>query len=283
MSFGKNKSKSSSKQSQTGTSTTSLDPWSKAQFENQTKGILDATTAYTQSNTPTATGLTPDEIRARQIANGSVGNWQGILGDAQAGATAGMNYDAADPSKYYSPYEQDVVDATSAIYDHELAKQINEQNDAVALRGAFGNVSRDIGDAEIRSNGARDKAAAIAALKYQGYKDAVQTGFQDAQNKYAGAGVLGQLAGTKQQLAQSDVAMLSQLGATEREIADAQQKGELDKLLLELQVRQGILSSTPFGNTTTSSGTGTSSGTSKSSSFSFAPQFSIGGGTFSLG
>jgi hypothetical protein len=278
--MSKKKSKSSGTSSQTGTSTTTLDPWSKAQFENQTKGILDATTNYTQSSTPTVTGLTPDEIRARQIANGSVGNWQGILSDATTGATAGMNYDASDPSKYYNPYEQDVVDSYGAYFDEQLAKQLNEQNDAVAQRGAFGNVSRDLGEAELRRGALADRARAMADLKYSGYKDAVQTGFQDAANKYQGAGILGQLAGTKQQLSQNDVAMLSQLGATEREIADAQQKGELDKLLLELQVRQGILGSTPFGSTTNSSGNATQTGKTSSSgiSFGFGPQgFSIGG------
>ena len=278
--MSKKKSKSSGTSSQTGTSTTQLDPWSKAQFENQTTGILDATTAYTRSNTPTVTGLTANENRARDIANNSVGNWQGILGNAEAGATAGMNYDASDPSKYYNPFEKDVVDAAGSYYDEQLAKQLNENRDAVAQRGAFGNVSRDLGEAELRRGALSDRARAMAELKYQGYKDAQQTGFQDAANKYSGAGILGQLAGTKQQLAQSDVAMLSQLGATEREIADAQQKGELDKLLLELQVRQGILGSTPFGSTTNSSGNASQTGKTSSSgiSFGFGPQgFSIGG------
>lgn len=283
MSFSSNKSKQKSSQTSQGTSTTTMDPWSKAQFENQTAGILDATTAYTQGNAPTTAGLSPEQIRARELAGANVGNYEGILGDAQAGAAAGMNYDASDPSKYYNPYEQQVVDSTSAMYDQELAKQINQQNDAVAMRGAFGNTSRDFGDAEIRSNGVRDKAAAIAALKYQGYKDAQATGFQDAANKYTGAGILGQLAGTKQQLGQNDVAMLESLGATTREIEQAQIKGELDKLLLELQVRQGILGSTPFGQTTTSSGSGTSQGTTTSSGFKFAPSFSFGPLQFSGG
>lgn len=283
MSFGSSKKKSSSTQSQSGTSTTTLDPWSQAQYENQTKGILDATTAYTQSNTPTVAGMTPDQIKARELANANVGNWQGILGDATTGAQAGMNYDGTDVSAWYNPYEQDVVDATSALYDQELAKQINQQNDAVTMRGAFGNSSRDIGDAEIRANGVRDKAAAIAKLKYDGYLAARDAGFQAQQGKYAGAGILSDLAGKQQQLSQNDVAMLESLGASQREIEQAQLKGELDKLLLELQVRQGILSSTPFGNTTTSSGTGTSSGTSKSSSFSFAPSFDLFGGALKFG
>lgn len=292
MSFGKSKSKQSGTQSQSGTSTTTVDPWAKSQFENQTKGILDTTTAYTQSpfekyTGQSVAGLSPDQIKARELASGSVGNWQGILGDAEAAAKSGLGYDASDPSKYYNRFESDVIDATGAYYDEQLARQINQQNDAVAMRGAFGNSSRDLGEAEIRRGGALDKAKAMADLKYAGYKDAVDTGFRDAANQYQGAGILGGLAGQKQQLGQNDVAMLESLGATSREIEqltldaaraefDREAADRVNKLLLELQTRQGILGSTPMGQTTTSSGTGTSSGTTSSSQFSFAPKFSFG-------
>lgn len=278
MSFGKSKQKTSSQQS--GTSTTTVDPWSKQQYENQTKGILDATLGYTQSGKPTVAGMNPTMMKARDLAAGSTGNWQGILGEAGDAARAGLNYDAADPSRYYNRFEEDVINSTSAMYDEDLARKRNQMNDSVAQRGAFGNVSRDLGDAELMRGAAMDKANAIAQLKYQGYNDAVDTGFRDAANKYTGSGILGSLGGQMQQLAQSDVAMLEQLGATERDIENAMMKGELDKLLLELQARQGILGATPFGTSTTSSGT--ASGTGKSSnmglSFGFGPKgFSLGG------
>lgn len=279
MSFGK--SKSSSKQQQSGTSTTTVDPWSKQQYENQTKGILDATLGYTQSGKPNVAGMNPTMMKARELAAGSTGNWQGILGEAGDAARAGLNYDAADPSRYYNRFEEDVINSTSAMYDEDLARKRNQMNDAVAQRGAFGNVSRDLGDAELMRGAAMDKANAIAQLKYQGYNDAVETGFRDAANKYTGSGILGSLGGQMQQLAQSDVAMLEQLGATERDIENAMMKGELDKLLLELQARQGILGATPFGTSTTSSGT--ASGTEKSSGFGFAPSFSMFGGGLSFG
>lgn len=254
LSGGKSKTKSSS------TATSALTDWSRNQWENQTKGLLDATTAYTQSGKPNVAGMNPTMMKARELAAGSTGNWQGILGEAEDAARAGVAYDPSDVSKYYSPYESAVVDSMSALYDEDLARNLNQQNDAVAMRGAFGNVSRDLGEAELRRGAMLDKNAAIANLKYQGHRDAIDTGFRDATNKYTGSGILGSLAGQRQQLSQSDVTMLEQLGATERDIENAMMKGELDKLLLELQTRQGILSSTPLMTTQTGSGTGSTSG-----------------------
>lgn len=265
LSGGKSKSKQSSTQNQT--STTDLTDWSKTAWQDQTKGILDATTAYTQSSKPTVAGMNPTMLKARELAAGSTGNWQGILGESEDAARAGLNYDAADPSRYYNRFEEDVINSTSALYDEDLARKRNQMNDSVAQRGAFGNVSRDLGEAELMRGAAMDKAGAIANLKYQGYRDAVDTGFRDASNKYTGAGILGSLAGQRQQLSQSDVSMLEQLGATERDIENAMMKGELDKLMLELQTRQGILGSTPLMTTTT--GSGSSSGTSSTSGMQF--------------
>lgn len=282
MSFNSSKNKTKSQQSSSGTSTTTVDPWAKQQFTDQTNGLLDTTMNYTRGNAPTVAGLAPMQQQAREKATGNVGNYEGLLGDAEMAAKSGVNFNAGDVSQFYNPYEQQVVDSTGAFFDEELARQLNQQNDSVAMRGAFGNVSREIGEAELRRGATMDKAKALADLKYAGHRDAVDTGFRQQAGQYQGAGILGGLAGTKQQLAANDVAMLESLGATEREIAQAQIKGELDKLLLELQVRQGILGSTPMGQTTTQSGTGQSSGTSTQTGFgaslSFGPKgLSFGG------
>lgn len=294
MSFSKSKTKSS--QQQSGSSTTTVDPWAKSQYEANTKGILDTVNNYTSKPfTPytgeMVAGMSPDQIRARELASSNVGNWQGILGDSEAAAKEGLSYDAADPSRFYNRFETDVVDATGRLYDEELARQINQQNDAVAQRGAFGNSSRELGEGEIRRGGALDKAKAIAQLKYAGYKDAVDTGFRQQAGQYQGSGILGSLATQKQQLGQNDVAMLEQLGATEREMEqakllaaraefDRQAEEEYKNLVLQIQARQGILSSTPYGTSTTSSGqsSGTGSTTGMSAGLSFGPKgLSFGG------
>jgi hypothetical protein len=106
--------------------------------------------------------------------------------------------------------------------------------------------------------------------------------------KFQAAGVLSGLASQKDASHAQQFEMLRQSGATDREIEQAKllatraefdrsAKDELDKLMLELQARQGyqqtqqgILSSTPMGQTTTSNGTATSSGTSSSVGFKWS-------------
>lgn len=288
MSFGKSKSKSSSTQSQSGTSTTTIDPYSRAQREQQTAGLLGAVQNYTakpyQSYTkPMVADLSGDQVKARELASSNVGNWGGILGDAEATTKGALGYDGTDVSAWMNPFEESVVAATGRDYDENTARQLNEYNDGVAMRGAFGNVSRDLGETDLRRRAVIDKADAQARLRYTGFNDARNAGFQSQQAQYQGAGILGNLATQKQQLGQNDVAMMEQLGASEREIEQAKlladraefdkaAADELNKLMLELQARQGILSSIPYGQSTTSSGTGSSSGSSSNTSFSFAPQ-----------
>lgn len=295
MSFGRSKAKTSSTQSTSGTSTTSVDPWSRAAYENQTAGILGAAKAYSDSpyqayDGPLVANLSTDQVRARELANNSVGAWSGILGDATTATKNAMGYDGTDVSSWFNPYEDSVVAATARDYDQGLATNLNQYNDSVAMRGAFGNVSRDLGETDLRSKAVNDKADALARLRYQGYNDARDAGFRSQQAQFQGAGILGQQAGQAQQFTQNDVSMLEQLGATSQQIEqakldaakaqyDAAAADRLQKLMIELNARSGILGALPMGQTTTSSGTGTSSGTSKNSSFQFAPSitFGIGG------
>ena len=287
MSLSGGKSKTKGSQQSSGTSTTTADAASMAEYQKQTGGILDTAKAY--SATPyqrfggqMVAGTDPMQTRAREVAGESVGSWGGILDDAEGAVRSGASYSAADPSKFYNRFESDVIQSTSDVYDEELARQINQQNDAVAQRGAFGNVSRGLEEGEIRRGAIRDKAAAIADLKYRGYRDAQDIGFRDAGNQYQAASIFGDLAAKRQQFSQNDVSMLEQLGVGAREIEQAQIDAEraewdkeaadrLQKFMIELQTRQGILGALPFGQTTTSSGSGSSSGTSSNTSFSFAP------------
>lgn len=299
MSFSSNKNKHKALTTSSGTSTTTADPASLARVEEQSKGILDTGLNYTQQPFQKYTGqsvadLSSIQQQARTQAGANVGNYGGLLSDAEGAAQAGVEYDAADPSRFYNKYENDVINASGAYFDEQLAHQLNQQADSVAQRSAWGNSSRELGEAELRRTATMDKARAMAEMKHQGYRDAVDTGFRQQQGQYQGASIFGDLAGQKQQLAANDVAMLESLGATSRQIEqlkldaaraefDREAADRLQKTLLELQIRQGILGATPMGQTTTQSGTGTNVGTSTSSGFQFAPSFSIGGGAISFG
>lgn len=291
MSFGKSKAKQSSTQS--GTSTTTADPASLARYNEQSQGILDtaknyAAEPYKAFQGETAAGLTPDQIRARQTANASVGNWQGILGEAEGTVRGALDFGSDDIAAFRDPYELDVINSSLALYDEGVQRQLNEQADAVAKRGAWGNSSRELGEGEIRRGAALDRANLAANMKSTGYKQAVDNAFRKQQADYQGGGILGSMAGQRQQLSQNDVAMLEQLGATEQQINQLRIDAEraewdkaaadrLQKTMLELQARSGILSANPFGQSTTSSGS--SSGTSSGTNFgiSFVPKAGTSG------
>jgi hypothetical protein len=89
-----------------------------------------------------------------------------------------------------------------------------------------------------------------------------------SQRKFQEAGLLGNLSQQKAAQMAQQAQLLEQFGATEREIEqarlladraefDREAADRLNKFMLELQVRQGILGSTPMMQTQTSSGTGT--------------------------
>lgn len=292
MSMSKSKTKTSGTQS--GTSTTTADAGSLDRYNTQSQGILDTVAGYKPYEAykgAMVAGLTPDQIKARETANSSVGNWQGILGDAETSTKAAMGYDGTNVDAWLNPYISEVVDANGAYMDEQLAKQRTDNQARQTVNGSYGGSRHGVADAELARTSVMDRAKMQADLKSQGFTQAQQAGFQNQQAQYQGAGILGGMATAKQQLSQSDVSMLEQLGANEQQINqmkldaeraewDKEAADRLQKTILELQARSGILSSNPFGTSTTSSGSssGTTSGTTMGASLAFGPTgLAIGG------
>lgn len=283
MSFGKSKTKSS----QQGTSQTTVNPWSQQQYDTQSKGMMDAVNNYNSQPFKPYTGqMVADrsalQDQARTTAQGNVGNYSGLLGSAQDSVTGAMGYDGTDVSRWYNPYQKDVVDATGAYMDQNLQQNLTQNNARATQAGAFGGSRHGVADAELMRSSGMDKAKMMADLRYQGYGDARNAGFQNQKAQYEGAGLLSGLASQKQQMGANDVSMLSQLGATDREIEQAKllaqraefdrsAKDQYDKLILELQTRKGILGATPITTNTNLTGSGSESKTSFGASVGFGP------------
>ena len=271
LSFGSSKSKSSS------TQTNTLNPWSQREFDTQKAGILGTLDKYNTNNPyraytgPMVANMTAPEQRARQIASTNVGSTAGILDDAEGAIRTGMSYDAADPSRYFNPFEDQVVDGV--LGDIERSRGMQRVNDAqgATSAGAWGGSRHGVADSLTNEGALRTAGSTAANLRQKGYRDAVQTGFQQQQGQYQGAGLLGQTAEQKQAAWMRDAEVMSQLGASEREIEQAKllaDRAEFDReaadqyqrLMLELQTRQGLLGATPI--LTNSTGTGKQSGSS---------------------
>jgi len=287
MSFGKSKSR----QSQQSSSQTTVSPWSQQQYDTQTKGMMDAVGKYTSQPFNPYTGqmvagLGQGEQAARDMAQAGSGAG-GLLDQASGAVTGAMGYNGTDVSAYYNPYEQDVVNAAGSYFDQNLSSQLSQNSARATQSGAFGGSRHGVADAELMRTSNMDRAGLMADLKYKGYNDARQAGFQNQQAQYQGAGLLGNIAGQKTSDWQTQASMLNQMGATDREIEQARllaqrsefdraAKDQYDKLMLELQTRQGILGATPFTTNTNATGSTSGSTTNVGLTFPSLDKFGIG-------
>lgn len=106
----------------------------------------------------------------------------GLTGDAKAMLAArmeelkGQQYGALDPNayqQYLSPFQQEVIDATSADIDASQSMALNEQRAAALARGAKGGSDRrGVYEAELGDRFGRTKATTIAGLRQAGFNTA---------------------------------------------------------------------------------------------------------------
>ncbi len=296
MSFGKSKSKSTQTSTQQASQQNTLSPFSQQQYETQSKGVMDSLGRATSKpfnpySGQMVAGLGQGEQAARNIASANVGSTGGILDTAISGVNNAMGYDGTDVSRWYNPYEKDVVDATGAYFDQNLQQNLSQNNARATQSGAFGGSRHGVADAELMRTSGMDKAKMMADLRYQGYGDARDAGFRNQQSQYQGAGILSGLAGEKQANWQRDADYMAKLGATDREIQQAKlladraefdraAKDEYDKLMLDLQTRQGLLAGTPMLTNTSSTGSasGTATGKNSEAGFNLADLWAAGSG-----
>lgn len=106
----------------------------------------------------------------------------GLTGDAKAMLAArmaeleGQQYGALDPNayqQYLSPFQQEVIDATSADIDASRDVASNEQRAMALARGAKGGSDRrGVYEAELDDRFGRTKATTIAGLRQAGFNTA---------------------------------------------------------------------------------------------------------------
>lgn len=231
------------------TSTSELTDWSKNEKATREADILGSINNFNASARPTYSGATvadmsPDEVQAREMARSSTGR-------------APVDYrmfDQFDAGTYMNPYERDVVDATGAYIDENLTKSINDNSLRATSNGAYGGSRHGVADAELMRTAGMDKAAKMAELRYQGYNDAADRFERDSGNKYQ-ADTRNSDVAYQDNLKKID--MLSQLGASEREIEQAKllaAKAQYDeasadewkRFQLEMGAKLGFYQSTPM-------------------------------------
>mgnify|MGYP003668508593 CR=1 FL=1 len=160
-------------------------------MEDYTRKLLES--AYQRVQTPQdvpniqVAELTPEQIKAGQLANQGVGTYQPFLDEGKSLTQAGIAL-AADPTGYQqflSPYTQDVIDNLQTDIDRN--RQIQGQGIAgnAVAQGAFGGSRERIAQTELAGAAGRQFADASAKLREAGYQSALnqqQLGQQDISN-----------------------------------------------------------------------------------------------------
>ena len=86
-----------------------------------------------------------------------------------------QEYKSLDPNAYkdyMNPYQQEVIDATTADINANRALEGNNQRADIARAGAFGDSRRGVVEAELAGKYDRTLATTLAGLRSGGYRDA---------------------------------------------------------------------------------------------------------------
>ncbi len=195
-------------------------------MEDYIRKLLEST--YQQTQNPVdlplqkVADLDPNQIRAGELINQGIGQYQPLLDQA--------TQLISDPNAYQqfmSPYTSDVIDQVGKDINRQTAIQQNQLSAGAQGAGAFGGSRMGVAQGEIGRAGLDQFADTSARLR--------EAGFTTAQN-LAGqrAGQLGQMAATGQQLGQQDISNLLGIGSLyqgqAQAIADAQRANALQSI-----------------------------------------------------
>jgi len=108
----------------------------------------------------------------------------------QGGGSLGIGALSGDPAsiqKLMNPYQQQVIDANNAEWQHTNAQTLNQVNDAATQAGAFGGSRHGVAEGVALSNNNRAQQGQTANLLSQGYGQAVNQAGQLAGYGLAGS------------------------------------------------------------------------------------------------
>ena len=187
---------------------------------------------------------------------------------AQLAAVAGQGAGAADfqaardltgPGAYeqfMSPYQQEVIDATRAEIENEMARQ--QAQLGASAGSAFGGGRFGVAQGELGAQGARGLASTLASLRQQGFAGAQAAAAQAQQQRMGlGQAAMGQAAQNQQLLQQAaqqqaglgsqaaalatgDMQALGQVAQSQGALAQSQMSPFQQALQANMQVAQAI-------------------------------------------
>jgi len=228
-------------------------------------------------------GLTPDQLKAGELARGGIGTYQPMLdrSEGMIGSGAGLvNQGAAmmaDPnaySAYMSPYTSEVIDRVGQDIAEQTRMQQNQLGASAVGAGAFGGARQGIAESEIAKAGLKSFGDVASRLRESGFMNAQNLAGQRAAGlgafggQLAGmGGQLAGLAGQTQQMGQQDISNLLGIGSLGQQQAQAvldAQRATATQRAYEPYQRLGFFSDLIRGVPSTSSTIGMTTAPSQS-------------------
>jgi hypothetical protein len=216
-----------------GTSTQTPDPQAMAAYQTvlgqaQNVGQIP----YQPYGGQMVAGFTPDQLAAFQgvretqgISQPYIQGAQGLVGQALSYADP-SRFTAEELSRYYNPYQQNVIDATMANMREMNASQQNDLTGNAIMKGAMGGDRVGIARAELARQQNLTNNATLAGLQQQGWQNALNQYNQQQQTAIgaaqSGAYGLGQLGSQAQQSALQGLQALLGTGGMQQALGQQQ-------------------------------------------------------------
>jgi hypothetical protein len=253
--FG-SKSKGKSKTDTTTTTTPNVPDWLQAQAQGQSGRISEI---GMMDPSKLVAGVNPLQQKAVDMA----GKLDGLGGLSSAPTVTGQSL-LTGLGDYFNPYQKEVIDSSTADFDHNASMQQSQRALDRVRSGAFGGSGAAIAQAEGDDASNRARASMLSGLRSQGFDTAANLSGQDAARRQE-AGVTNannamRFAEAQDAAQRADMAAIFGMGTDLRAIETQQLTAPLD-LQAWMNEQFGTIPGAMFvGNTSHEVGTSKTSG-----------------------
>jgi hypothetical protein len=133
-----------------------------------------AQSPYNPATEKSVAGFTDPQMQAFSQIAGNQGVWQpGVTAGADMVTQAGQGIGAADISKFYNPFQSDVIDATLRQMSERDAMQMRDYTANQVAQSGLGGNGFGIGRAQLMGDQAQARGETIAGLRNTGWQQAL--------------------------------------------------------------------------------------------------------------
>lgn len=237
----------SAKTKQNSTSTYTPTPQAAGLYTDVINQAQAAQSPYNPATAKTVAGFTDPQTQGFGQIAANQGVWQpGVNAGADMVANAGAGIGAADISKFYNPFENDVINATLRQMGERDAMQTRDYTaNQVAQQGLGGN-GFGIGRAQLAGDQAQARNETIAGLRSTGWKEALGAAQADKTRGLAAGQASAGIGQLMSQLGYNDAGQLINSGnqqqAQAQNVADTASTNALNEQLYPMQQAQWLSS-----------------------------------------